>query len=258
MTSQNRTHRGTNVKEPCIPNSAQPTLATTLSASTADLAPPPWVLSGVQRSRRAGGDDPPLPRTASIAPLTDANASLLEFVLAAAPERRRRSCPARPPRRSATWPKSFRATPAPSPRCPDSYLGPLVRVARGQTVRVHVRNELDEPTNVHWHGLIVPVRSGWPALQPGRAGRRGGVHLRRAQPPRHRTGSIPHPHGRTAEQAYARAGRALHRHRRRGERRWGCQPARRTFPLVIQDRRFDAGNQLAYVDARHGGHDGCR
>lgn len=32
---------------------------------------------------------------------------------------------------------------------PGSYLGPIVRLTRGQTVRVHVRNELDEATNVH-------------------------------------------------------------------------------------------------------------
>jgi FtsP/CotA-like multicopper oxidase with cupredoxin domain len=34
--------------------------------------------------------------------------------------------------------------------------GPTLRVVEGQTVRVHVRNELDESTSVHWHGQRVP------------------------------------------------------------------------------------------------------
>ncbi len=34
--------------------------------------------------------------------------------------------------------------------------GPLLRVTRGDSVRVHVQNDLPEPTSVHWHGLRVP------------------------------------------------------------------------------------------------------
>ncbi len=34
--------------------------------------------------------------------------------------------------------------------------GPTIRVTEGDTVEVTVRNELDEPTSVHWHGLHVP------------------------------------------------------------------------------------------------------
>src|SRR5712692_1960920 len=35
--------------------------------------------------------------------------------------------------------------------------GPELRVTEGDTVRVTVKNELDEPTTVHWHGVEVPV-----------------------------------------------------------------------------------------------------
>jgi len=35
--------------------------------------------------------------------------------------------------------------------------GPELRVTEGDTVRVTVRNELQEPTTVHWHGVEVPV-----------------------------------------------------------------------------------------------------
>ena len=34
--------------------------------------------------------------------------------------------------------------------------GPTLRVVEGQPVRVHVRNELEESTSVHWHGQRVP------------------------------------------------------------------------------------------------------
>ncbi len=34
--------------------------------------------------------------------------------------------------------------------------GPTIRVTEGDTVEVVVRNELDEPTSIHWHGLHVP------------------------------------------------------------------------------------------------------
>jgi CopA family copper-resistance protein len=34
--------------------------------------------------------------------------------------------------------------------------GPLVRLKEGQRVRIAVRNELDEDTSIHWHGVLVP------------------------------------------------------------------------------------------------------
>jgi len=35
---------------------------------------------------------------------------------------------------------------------------PLLRLREGQRVRLHVRNELDEETSLHWHGLILPTQ----------------------------------------------------------------------------------------------------
>jgi FtsP/CotA-like multicopper oxidase with cupredoxin domain len=34
--------------------------------------------------------------------------------------------------------------------------GPVIEAVEGDRVRIYVTNELDEPTTVHWHGLIVP------------------------------------------------------------------------------------------------------
>ncbi len=36
-----------------------------------------------------------------------------------------------------------------------NYLGPVIRVSRGDEVKIHVNNELAESTTVHWHGLEV-------------------------------------------------------------------------------------------------------
>jgi FtsP/CotA-like multicopper oxidase with cupredoxin domain len=38
-----------------------------------------------------------------------------------------------------------------------AYLGPTLVAARGERVRVDVRNSLDVPTTVHWHGMHLPA-----------------------------------------------------------------------------------------------------
>lgn len=51
--------------------------------------------------------------------------------------------------------------------------GPEIRVTEGDTLRVTLRNELNEPTSIHWHGLHVPnAMDGVPpltqeAVEPG-------------------------------------------------------------------------------------------
>jgi len=36
--------------------------------------------------------------------------------------------------------------------------GPLIRLKEGQKVRIAVRNELEEDTSIHWHGVLVPFQ----------------------------------------------------------------------------------------------------
>ncbi len=36
--------------------------------------------------------------------------------------------------------------------------GPLIRLREGQNVRLHVTNNLDEDTSIHWHGMILPFQ----------------------------------------------------------------------------------------------------
>jgi FtsP/CotA-like multicopper oxidase with cupredoxin domain len=51
-----------------------------------------------------------------------------------------------------------------------SYLGPVLRIRRGEKVTIHVNNRLDFPTTLHWHGLVVDgEQDGGPhqGIQPG-------------------------------------------------------------------------------------------
>jgi len=51
--------------------------------------------------------------------------------------------------------------------------GPLVRLREGQDVRLHVTNNLDEDSSIHWHGLLLPFQFdgvpgvSFPGIKPG-------------------------------------------------------------------------------------------
>lgn len=127
---------------------------------------------------------------------------------------------------------------------PDSYLGPIFQMKKGQTVRIHFSNELPQESIVHWHGLHVPVEAdGHPrlAIQPGETYTYNFTVADRA-------GTYwyhPHPHGRTGLQAYyGLAGLFLISDDE--EQGLGLPSGDYDIPLVIQDRAFDETNQLVY------------
>ena len=39
---------------------------------------------------------------------------------------------------------------------PDSYLGPILRLQRGQNLKLRFNNQIPDASIVHWHGLSVP------------------------------------------------------------------------------------------------------
>ncbi len=50
------------------------------------------------------------------------------------------------------------------------YMGPALKLKRGETARIRLVNRLDRPTNVHWHGLLVEGRfdgGAVPLIAPG-------------------------------------------------------------------------------------------
>ena len=125
-----------------------------------------------------------------------------------------------------------------------SYLGPTLDLRRGERVRVHFENRLDEPSIIHWHGLIVPeAADGHPrfTVEPG-----GGYTYEFTV--RNHAGTYlyhPHPHGRTGFQVYhGLAGLIVVRDRK--ERSAGLPNGPFELPLVLQDRRVGADNQLRF------------
>ena len=130
---------------------------------------------------------------------------------------------------------------------PGSYLGPVIRLRRGQRVRVRFVNQLAEDSIIHWHGLDVPENAdGHPRLAVGH----GREHVYEFEVT-NRAGTYwyhPHPHMRTGAQVYGGlAGLLLVRDEEEDALALPAEEAE--LLCVLQDRRFDERNQLVF----HGG-----
>lgn len=130
---------------------------------------------------------------------------------------------------------------------PGSYLGPVIRLRRGQRVRVRFSNQLAEDSIVHWHGLDVPQDAdGHPRLAIGH----GHEYVYDFEVT-NRAGTYwyhPHPHMRTGPQVYqGLAGLLIVEDPE--EARLELPSGDAEHLCVIQDRRFDGRNQFVY----HGG-----
>jgi len=138
-----------------------------------------------------------------------------------------------------------------------SYLGPVIRVRRGQRVRIRFENQLGEPSIVHWHGLDVPeVADGHPRL----AIDHGAQYVYDFEVT-NRAGTYwyhPHPDMRTGAQVYqGLAGLFLISDSE--EDALGLPAGAGELLCVLQDRRFDTNNQFVYaVAAARGGMQGGR
>lgn len=136
----------------------------------------------------------------------------------------------------------------------ESYLGPVIRLRRGQRVRARLENGLPEDTTVHWHGLHVPPDvDGQPRLpiRPGEA-------MTVAFEVRDRAGLYwyhPHPHGsdggRVGFQSYAGLAGPLVIEDE-AERALGLPAGDQEMILVLQDRRFAGDNELTYISGGMG------
>jgi FtsP/CotA-like multicopper oxidase with cupredoxin domain len=139
----------------------------------------------------------------------------------------------------------LKGDPASLQALPGSYLGPVIRAQTGQTLRVTFTNRLTQESIIHWHGLIVPAEmDGHPrtAVASGRS-------YTYEFPIVNRAGTYwfhPHPHGHTGQQVYqGLAGLLLVSDAE--EEAAGLPTGGFDIPVVIQDRTFDANNQLVYL-----------
>jgi FtsP/CotA-like multicopper oxidase with cupredoxin domain len=132
----------------------------------------------------------------------------------------------------------------------DGYL-PVLRVQRGQKVRIDLINELPEPTIIHWHGLYVPAAmDGHP-----RNAIATGQHYVYEFEVLNRAGTYwfhAHPDGRTGAQIYfGQAGLLIVADDE--EAALGLPSGAYDVPLVIQDRVLDGQNQFTYLSDGDGG-----
>ncbi|MCH1572330.1 MAG: multicopper oxidase domain-containing protein [Longimicrobiales bacterium] len=125
-----------------------------------------------------------------------------------------------------------------------SLPGPALRFDRGSRAEIELRNELAEPTILHWHGLDVPEEAdGHPRLATG-----PGETYRYDFEVVDRSGLYwyhPHTHERTGAQTYAGlAGLLIVRDEE--EEALPLPSVRAEIPLVLQDRRTTSGSPFAY------------
>lgn len=123
-----------------------------------------------------------------------------------------------------------------------SYLGPIVRVKKGQKIRIRFKNQLPRESVIHWHGLhIPPEMDGHPMY----AIENGEQYIYEFEV-NNRPGTYwfhPHPDKITGPQVYqGLAGLFIVE----GENS-DLPSGEFDIPLIIQDRTFDNNNQLIYL-----------
>jgi blue copper oxidase len=133
-----------------------------------------------------------------------------------------------------------------------TLVNPVLWMEKGQQVNTRLINALDQPTIIHWHGLIVdgkndggPLSAGIDAVLPGgeydysyQVLNRGGTYWYH-----------PHPFAVTSEQAY-RGLASFYIVDDADEKKLrsalDLSLGETDIPIVIQDKRFDMENQLVY------------
>ncbi len=131
--------------------------------------------------------------------------------------------------------------PSPTKGFNGDYLGPTIRVDKGDDVVINVTNSLDEATTVHWHGLDVPAEMDGSPHQPIEAG----GEWQAFYPIINEASTMwyhPHIHGNSAEQvSFGLAGLYLIDDENSKSldipQTYGVDD----IPLVIQDRKFEDG-----------------
>jgi len=125
-------------------------------------------------------------------------------------------------------------------------LGPAIRVRRGDTINVAVENKMDEPTTVHWHGVLIPGSVDGGPHNVIRPGQNWTAKLSIDQPET-TAWFHPHPHRATAAQVYSGlAGLILIEDGSADRLGLPNEYGVDDLPLVLQDRVFDSDGASVY------------
>jgi blue copper oxidase len=132
-----------------------------------------------------------------------------------------------------------------------SFLGPMLRLEKGETVKIRTINELDEETTFHWHGLEVSGEAdGGPhnSLKPGEEKL---IEFEVTQ----EASTLwfhPHPEGKTSEQVYnGLAGLIYIEDDNSKSLGLPDEYGENDVPLIFQDKTFDDKKQLNYSAAKN-------
>ena len=131
----------------------------------------------------------------------------------------------------------------------DGPVGPTIEARTGQRATIVMRNELDEPTIAHWHGLRPPeAADGHPRLQVGQGERYAYDFVVRE--PAGLYWYHSHAHARTAPQVYLGLA-GLFVVRDDEEEALDLPSGARELALVLQDKHQDQAGHLEYAPAGH-------
>ncbi|MBC2582038.1 multicopper oxidase family protein [Clostridium sp. DJ247] len=127
-----------------------------------------------------------------------------------------------------------------------NYLGPVIRVNRGEEVNIHVNNKLNESTTVHWHGLNVNGDIDGGPHQPIESGSQWNIKFNVNQP----AATLwfhPHTNEKTSIQVYKGLAGLIYvddevSNKLNIPKEYGVND----IPLVIQDKTFDDNGNIFY------------
>jgi FtsP/CotA-like multicopper oxidase with cupredoxin domain len=129
-----------------------------------------------------------------------------------------------------------------------TYLGPTIRASRGDDVVVNVRNDLDETTTLHWHGMHLPARMDGGPHQMIEPDETWSPEWTIDQP----AASLwfhPHMHGATADHVYrGAAGMFLIDDPELDDLGLPSEYGIDDIPLIVQDKQFHPDGKLDFSD----------
>ncbi len=130
-----------------------------------------------------------------------------------------------------------------------TFLGPMLRLDKGDTVKIRAINELEENTTFHWHGLEVAGDADGGPHDVIKPGEEEIIEFKVAQ----EAATLwfhPHPEGKTSEQVYnGLAGLVYIEDDNSKSLDLPNDYGENDIPLIFQDKNFDAEKQLNYSAA---------
>ena len=127
-----------------------------------------------------------------------------------------------------------------------TYLGPVLRIRKGEKVNILVRNHLSFPTTIHWHGLLVDgEQDGGPhqGIQPGESWNPSFI----VDQPAATLWYHPHFAGSTADQVYyGLAGLMYIEDDISDQLNLPKEYGINDIPLIVQDRSFNSDGSFDY------------